>query len=806
MRNSRASRDAWLRLSCGYAAAVVPFMWSAAAMAAQPPATPPGQDVAASGVGEIVVTAQKRSQNLQDVPISMTAVTAKALQANRITNVTDLSAVVPNLAVRSSGGGSQLPAFTMRGITSYGVVPGSDKELSIYIDGVYIASTVGSALDLPDLDRIEVLRGPQGTLFGRNATVGAISVVTRNPPDKFGLNQEFSVGNYAEFRTKSRIDTGSFGDFSATVTYLHDQRHGDIRNLGAGTVTTFPDSAGVPSPERSPKYLGSKDENIVFAALKYEPSTDFRIIDKFDWTGNHYTPAGASVVGVYLPALGPAGGAFLGGIIGTQTTPPDFNTTGSRPKTVNNSFTLPSYARDWGDSLTADYRLTDHLSLKNVAAYRESYVRANDQIDGFGGLVITPATAAAFGYPASYVGSPFTVLGIEQVTTSKQWSEELQANYSSHLLTVTAGALYFHLKTQSGGAIGTPNNVALSVSPGGSVAGDSSRSYNSATSIAAYTQAELHITPKLDVVGGVRATRDKKDGTFVSGPIDTLTALSFSYKKTEPSFSAGVNYKPTRDILIYGKYSTAFVSGGASGPIVYKPEKAKSWEAGVKSEWLDHRLRANLAIFDVKYTDLQSAQSGLTLGFPQIGLAVADQGNARAKGFEFESTLAPIRGLTLGAAVGYTDLKFTKLTPSFSIAAAQLGVPLTLDNFLPTLTPKWTTNLSAEYDTEPVFHGGRLTFRVDASWRSRELTDPYTTLWSIPQYDSIRSSPATWLVNTRIALDSFELPKGKATVAFWTRNLNNAKEITFPDILGAFVAGTEFQQARTYGIDIIFNY
>lgn len=764
------------------------------------------QPGASESVGEIVVTAQKRSQNLQDVPISMTAVSAKALEANRITSVLDLSAVVPNLSARASGGGSQLPAFTMRGITSYGVVPGSDKELSIYIDGVYVASTVGSSLDLPDLDRIEVLRGPQGTLFGRNATVGAISVVTRNPPDKFGANQEFSVGNYNEFRSKTRIDTGQSGDFSATVTYLHDQRRGDIRNLGAGAVTTFPDSSGLSSPQYSPKYLGSKDENIVFAALKYEPSADFKIVDKFDWTGNHYTPAGASTVGVYLPALGPIGGAYLGGILATQTTPPIFNTTGERPKAVNNSFSLPAYAREWGDSLTAEYRVSDHLSVKDVAAYRASYVRANDQLDGLGGLVITPATAAAFGFPTSLVGSPFTVLGIEQVTTSKQWSNELQANYDSRLLTLTAGALYFHLKTQSGGALGTPNDVTLAVLPGGSVAGETSRSYNTASSIAAYTQAEVHITPKIDLIGGVRVTKDTKSGVFVSGDIDNLSSLDFRYKKTEPSFSAGVNYKISRDILLYGKYSTAFVSGGAAGPITFKPEKAKSWEIGAKTEWFDHRLRANLALFDVKYTDLQSAQSGLTLGHPEIGLAIADQGDARAKGFEFESTLVPIRGVTLGAATGYTDLKFTSLTPSFSNAAAQLGVPLTLNNFLPTLQPKWTTNLSAEYDTQPVFSNGRLSFRVDASWRSKERTNSYTILYALPQYDSVKFSPATWLVNTRVALENFELPRGKLTVAFWTKNLNNAKQITFPDILGSFIAGTEFQPARTYGLDIIFNY
>jgi iron complex outermembrane receptor protein len=784
--------------ACGCAAAGL----IAATASAQTASVPSSGDGQTNGITDIVVTAQKREQNQQDVPISITAVTSKLLEANRITSVVDLGAVVPNLAVRSSGGGSQLPAFSMRGITSYGVVPGADKELSIYIDGVYVASTVGSAIDLPDLDRIEVLRGPQGTLFGRNATVGAISVITRNPPDQFGFNQDFSVGNYNQFRSKTRIDFGSLGDFSATASFVHDERRGDIRNLGAGTTFHYPETAGIPTTQISPEYLGDKDENIVFAAIKYEPNTDFRILEKFDWTGNHYTPNGVAAVGVYPAALGEAGGAFLSGILATQTTPPVFDTSGQRPSTVNNSFSLPAYARNWGDSVTIDYRATDNLSFKNIVAYRESYVRASNQLDGLGGLTITPATAAAFGYPTSYIGSPFLVLGIQQVTTSSQWSEEFQINYNSSFLTVTAGGLYFHLKTQSGGAPGLPNDVALTVLPGGLVGGEQSTAYNKGTSIAGYVQAEGHITSKLDLVGGVRVTNDKKSGSLLAGPITT----DFTYSKTEPSFSAGVNYKPSEDVLLYAKYSTAFVSGGAAGPIVFKPEKAKSWEIGAKSEWFDRRLRANIALFDVRYTDLQQAESGVNFGYPNIGLAIGDQGNEHAKGVEIETTAVPIRGVTLGIAGGYTDVKFTSITPFFSTSGAQLGVPLTLSNYLPTLTPKWTTNLSAEYDTPEVYMGGRLTFRVDASWRSKELTDSYTVFYALPQYDSIKYSPATWLVNTRIAFDKFKLPVGTGTIAFWTKNLTNAKEVVFPDIVGGFAAGTEYQTARTIGFDISFNY
>ena len=137
-------------------------------------------------------------------------------------------------------GGVSLPAFTLRGVTSYGVVPGSDKEVSQYLDGVYIGSATGSISELPDVDRIEVLKGPQGTLFGRDATAGAISIVTHTPTGKFDFHQELTGGNYDQFRSKTRLDLPAYDDLSASITFVHNERQGDIRNLAAGHAVRLP--------------------------------------------------------------------------------------------------------------------------------------------------------------------------------------------------------------------------------------------------------------------------------------------------------------------------------------------------------------------------------------------------------------------------------------------------------------------------------------------------------------------------------------------------------------------------------------
>ncbi len=209
------------------------------------------------GLEEIIVTAQKREQSVQDVPIAVTAVTEASLQANRIYTVNDLSAIAPGLTVKPSAGGIQTPSFTMRGQVSFGVVAGSDKQVSVYLDGVYISSPRGSIFDLPDIQRLEVLRGPQGTLFGRNATAGAVSITTRDPSGDARLRVEGTYGNYDQYRVRATVETPEFGPFSALFSYVRNYRRGEIENAAAGTVW---DRTNSPSPfgkGTSPRWLGT---------------------------------------------------------------------------------------------------------------------------------------------------------------------------------------------------------------------------------------------------------------------------------------------------------------------------------------------------------------------------------------------------------------------------------------------------------------------------------------------------------------------------------------------------------------------
>jgi iron complex outermembrane recepter protein len=785
---------------------------------------------------EIIVTAQKREQSAQDVPIAITAITQDALQANRVTSVQDISGMAPNMIVRPAAGGAGIPSFSMRGIVSYGVVPGSDKETSVYLDGVYISSTFGSAFELPDLERIEVLRGPQGTLFGRNATAGAISVVTRDPSGKFAVHQEVTGGNYNQFRTRTSIDLPAWGPVSASVSFVHDERRGDVQNLGAGTVwdRTGPNTGlGVLA---SPKYLGDKSVNTWFAAVKFEPNDTFLTTYKYDYAFNHYTPDAIAPIGINpsFPLIGPV----LSAVVNSQTVPVAFDTAATRPNAVNNSFTTPAVQRNEGHNLTSDLTITDHLSLKNIASYRDSAVYSADQLDGLGGLTFTPqavvpyATFLAFStYPTNFnaalaaipgyasaiapqVGSRFLVTTDNAQTSNEQWSDELQLNYDSKLLTLTAGALYFHQQDVSGAPPGISSNFAFALIPasGRIPLGNEGTSYNKAKSLAGYTQAEVHLMPQLDLVGGFRVTRDEKSGTYVSagtyvpgpggftdGTFINQVFSPFDYRKTKPTYSAGVNYKPSDFTLVYGKYSTGFVSGGAVGGVAFQPETVRSWEGGIKTDLLDHRLRSSLTIFDAKYDDLQSAQSGDNVGHPELGTVIIDQGDLTAKGVEFEGSALPLKGLTLSASFGYTNVEFGTVNPI--LIAATGGA------YVPTLIPKWTSDLAAQYETTPLFGDARLLLRTDANWRAKERTDanPYRAA-EIPVFAPIQFSPASWVVNARAALRDIKVGPTTAEVAIWARNLNNNKSTLFPLDFLSYELASDFQPARTYGVDLIVDF
>jgi iron complex outermembrane receptor protein len=853
MKNGTMLRVCLMGCTVPAAAGILPPQ--AAAQDSRPSANPPN-----SGLQEIVVTAQKREQSLQDVPIAVTAVTAADIQANRISTVNDLSAIAPGVTVRPSAGGIQTPFFTIRGQVSEGVVAGSDKEASIYLDGVYISSPRGSIFDLPDVRQLEVLRGPQGTLFGRNATAGAISVTTRDPSGTLGVKIGGSYGNYDSYRARVTIDTPEVAGFSALFSFQRNYQRGDIRNLAAGTVwdrTNSPSGYGV---ARSPTWLGTIDSNSYFAAVKYEPVDNFRLVYKYDRNDDSGTPDGTAIVAYDKSGLL---GSVLTALYTSNNVP--FDTSGTRPDAVSNGWVVPRQQTAQGHNLTATWEPADHVTVKNIAAYRDTSVFSPSAIDGVSSLTFTQATVQPFAlltayssvpnfqyYPPAVQGSilagiaaqlqPLATYGYRVIpvasqasSISKQYSDELQANYSSSHLHATLGALWFHTSEQSGGPIGQENTITFGtfIPPTGVIPlANEGRSFNTSTSLAAYTQLEYKFTPTLEAVSGVRITYDKKDSTLrydINSPatgliVPTTLFTPPAYKKTKPSYMAGLNWTPRRGLLIYGKYSNSFVTGGTTYGIAYAPEVASSEELGMKGDFLDRRLRLNLALYHVIYSHAQQPQGTEALSSQQIctqsltpldgatnatqlcqyaiSTFVFDVGTLRSQGFEAEVTAAPAARLLVGGSLAYSGNKYTYISPI--VLAANGG------DFLPIDRPAWTGSLYTSYETRPIVGDVTAQLRVDGLYQSSQRFQSLpSTLTSAGGFLYADGSNAVAvgtggyvLVNARASLRHVKFGTAGAELAFWGKNLTDRKNASFALEASGLSTSENFIPPRTYGVDL----
>lgn len=816
------------------------------------------------GLTEIIVTAQKREQSLQDVPIAVTAVTGESLQANRVFSVNDLSGLAPGMTVKPSPGGSSVPVFQIRGQNSFGVVPGSDKQVSIYIDGVYVGSPRGSIFEMPDIQRIEVLRGPQGTLFGRNATAGAVSVTTRDPTGEAHVKVEGTLGNRDAYRFRITADTPQIGPFSAYGSFVRNYRRGEVRNAGAGLVWVRPQPFGT---QLSADYLGTVDSESFFGAVKFEPSDRFKMVYKFDRNVDRGTPDVTGVVG-YDSTFAGFGGTSLpiGNLLNILYNDPSNNlyvaADGKRPDVANNGFVAARRQKVFGHNLTATWEATDNISVKNIFSFRQAEVLGPTPIDGYSSLNIpnNPATitalqnamAFAAGYRtiffqadtaaaelanpgflarvASIVGAGNArYLGTvaQSASVSKQWSDELQLNYTADKLNLTVGALWFHSTDTAGGPAGTQNTLSLTpiASSGIIPLGNRGEYYNEATSLAAYAQIEYKFTPQLEIVAGARITHDRKSSTFtyntllLNGVVTPDTTITPPvYTSTKPSFLIGLNWTPNDDTLVYGKFSTSFVSGGTTGGIPYQPETVRSFEVGIKADFFDNKLRTNLALFHADYNHFQASQStsatasaalalpiltsiyGATIAneiLPKLSVFVGDQGKVRARGFELEVTAAPARGLTMGGSLSYIDISFPFIEPAVLAANGnRLDV---------TARPKWTGSLWGSYETQPLFGETTLSLRADAFYQGSQIQAANAAI-QIGTYNinSLRT-PGYFTVNGRVALKRIPIGPVSGELAVWGKNLTDRRDITTA-LYTPFSTSASYVPARTFGVDMSIEF
>jgi iron complex outermembrane receptor protein len=784
-------------------------------------ATPALAAAAAAAAGpvalqEVVVTAQKRAQNLQEVPISVTALDRETMRANRVNDVRDLNAIAPNVTVRSGVGGSNIPSYTIRGLYAQAAAAGSDKGVSVYLDGVYLGNALGSIFQLADIEQIEILKGPQGTLFGRNSTGGAVTITTLNPKGVFGVEQTFTYGNYNQVVSKTRVDLPAWGPLSASVAYMHSQRDGDVKNLAAGTVWDFTAATkGRLGKLTTPARLGDENSDAVQIGLHLDATENLTFNYKYDYTNGQHTPEAEGVVAQNdLTALGGLG-AYYASVLATQSPATKAILTQvstKRPDAVNNELSFEGYTRVEGHNLTADLKVNDNISVRNIASYRWVHSFGSMELDGYSGLINTNAAPVQVA-PGVFLPMQPGTLGAPEITyanlteqSERQWSDEIIVNVDTKLVHVTGGYIHFgnHIKVgipgigqsiglgdRTGLGVGFPGLtiVSLGIYPGRVVPGISSGiSTYTVSSDAFYVQPEFHVTDKLDLVAGYRITMDRKAEHFRQG----VAPLDSKYSKNRPTYFLGLNYKVTDQIFAYAKYSTGYISGGSASSIAYKPETSISYEAGIKTDLFDRRLRSNLAVFSVDYTSAQQSATGRGIGRPELAIILINAYDLKAKGFEWENTALPMEGLTLTANIGYTQSDISNISPlyaPFSQARAAFR-------------PKWTGEVAAQYEVRDMPGDSRLILRVDGNYRSLEYTNPFS---NGPLIAAALTTPSTWLVNAHVALADIKVANTTAEVSLWGRNLTDNGRVTFGAPFPVFATGM-YERARTYGVDVNFKF
>ncbi len=717
------------------AAAVVVATISAPAFAQEAPAS--AKD--GTQLGDIVVTATRRQESIQSVPIAITAIDADALKRSEIHDLNSLQYAAPGLNFGSSTGDRTVLLASIRGIYVYDSLVTLDPAVGIYINGVYVARTTGLNLALVDLQRVEVLRGPQGTLFGRNTIAGAINMIPAEPKDEWGGSLTGSLGNYGSMRLNGVVNAPLGENLAMRVAAEHSH------NTGWGRNTLLD------------KPLNNDNIDFVRVSLK---GTAGRLTGLLTYDYSRLAGGGQLSKVIYA---NPCGGPNSFGDC-------NFVTSSGHPedaglsKYINSPFYEtqgsvwgPTEVSAQGFSGVLTYDLGGDTTAKSITAYRKNF-RTN------------PVGADIDGTPYFILKTSNGIYGFS-FTTQHEFSEEFQL-YGKALngRLDWIGGLYYFTETAHEGP-----GYAFAVS---ATRATRQKAVTHNSSVGAFAQVSYAITPEFKITGGIRYTQDKRQMITMNDSINTATTppvvtcsiaaaaldvagvclatlpvRTFNYAP----WTVGVDWKPSADVLVYAKVSRGFRAGGynlrgatAFSLDAFGPEAALAYELGFKGSMLDRHLRVNASVYNTEYSDIQVTR---TLVDPNFVLAsrIDNAAKARIRGGELEVQALPTPDLKLSASATYVDAKYTEVLTGSAIALT--------DKFLG--VPKYTYTLGFDYHLNAP--GAPTDFHLDWDWRSRVY---YSNLL-------VGSQEPYGIINASIAVHPEKIPN--LTLKVYARNLLGKK-------------------------------
>lgn len=693
-----------------------------------------------AGDGIIMVTAQRRDERLQDVPIAVQTQSAAQLETRGIEGVQALGEVVPSLSVSSAVG---FAITFLRGVGSTAIGPGIETPVSIYVDGIYYASSTSALFDFNNISRIEVLKGPQGTLFGRNATGGLIQVVTADPSQDFQLETGVSIDNYlttqGDFYVSGGIANGIAADLSVSAS---TQGEGWGVNIPTGDEV----NRNIHNISLRSKWLFELGDN-----------TEARLIGDFTDMANSFN--GQRVFpGTDLPAF-----------LGASDEPGDaWDLNGDVVPRVDN--------RNWGLSLQVDHDLGD-VTFSSISAYRDSDTRLRWDIDFT---------------PVPHFEGDLTDL-------ERQFSQELQlSSNGSGPFVWTAGAFYFRARgiydPSQVFSRDTPNNL---FGPFESILlfGD-----QLTESIAGYGQGTLALGPDTNLTLGARYTYEKREidgrteaiafGDTTPVLLETTPHDEISFEK--PTFRVSLDHRFSPDVLAYVSFNTGFKSGGFNTQFstdpAFLPETINAYEFGLKTDFLNDNLRLNFASYYYDYKNIQVQKVGIA------ATGIINGASARIFGAEVDFDANLSSAFNLAGSVAYTNAEFEEFDNA-PFTAPNGGVPTfpgdASGNRMPK-APRLQANLSATYRAD-LADGSELTFNTTGIYSSRYFFEAHNLVSQDP-FGKLNASLA-W----RSADDHY-------SVRIFGNNITNEAIGTYSSTLADGTINISYEPPRIFGIAFDYRY
>lgn len=709
-------------------------------------------------LGEVIVTAQKQATNLQSTAASISVVGGDALSLQQVSTIEGLAQSLPNVNFGQTTGNARI---AIRGVGFDNLSLGNEGRVAYHTGGVYISRPAAALASFYDVERVEVLRGPQGTLYGRNATGGAINVLFRKPTAEVNGYVDGAVGNYGLYKLEGGVGGGLTDTVSARASFQVVERDGYGRNL----------TNGLPVDDQSTRAVRGQIRLQPSDAFDLTLSADYFTEDDHAYSF-HYLGAGSRPNASTTPALT---GAVPKGLVVGGVAPSD-----PRDSTSDSG---PTNKREfWGVAADATIAL-GALTLNSLTAYRDSYFHTVTDLDA------TSARLSVY----------------DQIEDAQQISQELRLSGRFSRGDWMIGGYYFKESLFGGTRVAfDPLVVAAPPLPAPSrlTQGFYGMGDLDTRAYAAFASVRFELTEHAAVRAGARYSNERKAVDeelkvefvtpyppfvpfFPPTPPGSRRQISTSWSSVTPSLT--LEYQVSDDVFAYATYSKGFKSGGFNlGNLQppFAPEKLTDYEAGVRADWLGGRLRTNVSAFLYNYKNLQVSK------VQGAAIRIENAADASVHGVEAEISALPTERLRIDANVALLDSKFKDFVSS-DPARAALG-PLNLAGNELTQAPHYTVNLSPSYTLQTA--SGDVSFRAEGRWVGKM----YFTQYNL----DFASQPAYSLLNAYVTWKS---AGGRWSASVYGRNLAD-KRIVSAALVGSGLVGFplvgSLEPPRTYGITV----